>query len=289
MRQRATTSSQKEGASAPIERAGEAERHADLQRAPAAEDIGEAPAGILADDGEEHVGGDEQARGERDVDGQAGADVGKRHGDHGGAERRLRGGDQHGRDGQARQSRRLGLLRHHDAGRDGTRLQKIKRVAGKRPFEVEMPAEHGLALMCQRGEALNVAALQAGRLDQLRRDLHLLRAVLGRAADGGRLVAEALLQQSAVARDPVMVRRHHALHHRFAQPPGRFDDELVGAGQRVAREQHAGGARVDELLHHGGDADRAIDPLAPTIGDSAFAVRRIERPAAGRRGWRRAN
>ena len=49
---------------------------------------------------------------------------------------------------------------------------------------------------------------------------------------------------------------HRAVDDGLAKPPRGLDQTLVGAGDRVAREQHAGRHRLDEHLHHDAHARR---------------------------------
>ena len=82
------------------------------------------------------------------------------------------------------------------------------------------------------------------------------------------LLAGRAPQHTALFVERVVVRHDEAGDDRFAEPPGRFDDALVGAVERILREHHARAVRLDHALHD----------------DCRRAARRPCRACAGRRG-----
>jgi hypothetical protein len=71
-----------------------------------------------------------------------------------------------------------------------------------------------------------------------------------------------------------MIGHHEAGDDRLAQAPTRFDQALVGAGDRMLGEHDAGGARVEQGLHHDADARPREQADLLAIGDGRIGIGR---------------
>ena len=74
--------------------------------------------------------------------------------------------------------------------------------------------------------------------------------------------------------DAEAVGDHEAGDDRLAEPPARLDHPLVGAGDRVPREHHAGGVGIEQRLDDDADARTGEEPDALAVGDRRVGVRR---------------
>ncbi len=71
-----------------------------------------------------------------------------------------------------------------------------------------------------------------------------------------------------------MVRNDEAGDHRFTKAPTRFDQPLVGLGDRVLGEHHPGDVGVEQRLHDDADARPGEQPDPLAVGDGRVRVRR---------------
>ena len=137
-------------------------------------------------------------------------------------------------------------------------LKQVERLARECPLEVAGAREHAPAPLGEPSERREPAVVEAERSNAFARDRDLFACPHRAASVTARsFVAGHPLENGAVSGDPEAIRRDEPGDDRFAEAPGRFDDELVRAVERVSREEDAGAIRVDQLLDDDGDAGRA--------------------------------
>ena len=113
----------------------------------------------------------------------------------------------------------------------------------ERPFDVAARAVDLLALQRELAQRRELRVVEAELVHLRGRHGLLEGAAVRQRADGDALAPGLALQHLAGAVEAEVVRHDEAGDHGLAEAPARFDQALVGAGDRVLGEHDAGDAR----------------------------------------------
>jgi len=140
------------------------------------------------------------------------------------------------------------------AGGDGAALEEVERPILERPFDVTPRAVDLLASQSELAQGRELGVVEA-KLAHLR-GWHLLLegAPVRERADRDGLAPGLALQHLAGAVEAEMVRDDEAGDHGFTEPPTRFDQALIDAGDRVLGEHDPGDGGVEQRLDDDADA-----------------------------------
>ena len=167
-----------------------------------------------------------------------------------------------------------GCLAARLPGGDGAALEEVERPILERPFDVAPRAVDLLALQGELAQGRELGVVEAELVHLRRGHLLLEGASVRERADRDALAPGLALQHLAGAVEAEVVRDDEAGDDGFTEAPARFDQALIGAGDRVLGEHDPGDGGVEQRLDDDADARPGEQADTLAVGDGRVRVRR---------------